>query len=74
MKYRHEIIELAAAQRIMHEMSARPGPKHDVGPPEILRYLGTLEHRTIGDMAADARRAVADDLFPRLRPHAVAAN
>ena len=69
-----EVIELAAAQRIMHEMGARPGPEHHVGPPEIVRHLGALEHRAIGDMAADARRAVADDLLPHLRPHAVAAD
>ena len=34
-----EVVELAAPQRIVHEMGARPGPQHDVGPPEVLRHL-----------------------------------
>ena len=45
-----EIVELAAAQRIMHEMGARPGPQHDVGAPEILRDILALEDRAIGDV------------------------
>ena len=71
---RDEVVELAAPQRVMHEMRARAGPEHDVGPPEILRHILALEHAAIGDMAGDARLAVADELFADFRPHAVAAD
>ena len=46
-----EVVELAAPQRIMHEVRARAGPEHDVGPPEIFRHVLALEHAAIGDMA-----------------------
>ena len=69
-----QIVEFAAPQRVMHEMRARAGPQHDVGPPQILRHLLALEHGAIGDVAGDARLAVADDAVADFRPHAVAAD
>src|SRR5437763_7022756 len=38
-----EMVELAAPQRIMNEMGARPGPEHDVGTPQALRHVVLLE-------------------------------
>ncbi len=67
-----EVVQFATAQRVVHEMAARSGPQHDVGPPKILRHLLTLEHAAIGDVAGDARFAVADDALADFRPHAVA--
>src|SRR6185369_4576271 len=68
----YEIVELAAAQRIMHEMRARAGPEDHVRPPQIGRHLVALEHTAISDMAGDARLAVADDAVADFRPHSVA--
>ena len=65
MEHGDQVVEFAAAQRIMHEMGARAGPQHHVGPPQIVRHLVALEHGAIGDVAGDARRAVADDLLAR---------
>ena len=67
-----KIVELAAAQRVMHEVAARARPQHHVGAPEIFRHLVAPEHAAIGDMAGDARLAVADDALADGRPHAVA--
>src|SRR5512139_1559636 len=74
MKHRDEIVELAAAQRVMYEMGARAGPQHDVGPPEIFRHLFALEHATVGDVAGDARLTVANHLVANFRPHSIAAD
>jgi predicted methyltransferase len=41
-------------------MAFRPGPQHDVRPPQILGHLLALEHAAIGDVAGDARLAVAE--------------
>ena len=69
-----QVVELAAPQRIMHQMGARPGPQDDVGLPEIGRHLLALEHRPVGDVAGYPRLAVADDRLADFRPHAVAAD
>ena len=74
MEHGDQVVELAAAERIVHEVRARARPQDHVGLPEILRHLVALEHRSIGDMARDQRLAVADDLLAHLRPHAVAAD
>ena len=55
-------------------MGARAGPEHDVGTPEVVGHFRALEHAAIGDVAGHTRRAVADDAFAGLRPHAVAAD
>src|SRR5438093_1790206 len=74
MKDSDQIVELAASQRIMHEMSARPRPEHDIGSPQVLRQVLFLEHGAIGDVARHPRLAVADDALADLGPHAVAAD
>ena len=74
MEHGDQIVELAAAQRIMHEMGARAGPQHHVRPPQVLGHVLALEHGAIGDVAGHARLAVADDALADLRPHAVAAD
>src|SRR5262245_64453003 len=60
---RDEVVELAAAQRVVHEMRARAGPEHDIGAPQVLRDVLALEHGTIGDVPGHARLAVADDIL-----------
>src|SRR6185312_15482921 len=67
-----EVVELAATQRIMHEVRARPGPEDDVGTPQVLRHVRLLDHAAIGDVPGHARLAVADDALADVRPHAVA--
>ena len=74
VEHRDQIVELAPAQRVMHEMGARAGPQHHVGPPQVRRHLVALEHGAIGDVAGHPRLAVADDALAHLRPHAVAAD
>src|SRR6185312_2273807 len=54
-----EIVELAAAERIMHEVRARTRPQDDVGTPQVLRHILALEHGTIGDVTGNAWLAVA---------------
>ena len=74
VKHGDQVVEFAAAQRIVHEVRARAGPQDHVRPPEVVRHLVLLEHGAVGDVARDARLAVADDLVADLRPHAVAAD
>src|ERR1700686_2960977 len=74
MKHRDQIVEFAAAQRVVYEMGARPRPQHDIRPPQIARNIGALEYGAIGDMTRHARLAVADYTLADLRPHAVAAD
>ena len=69
-----EVVERAAAQRVMHEVGFRPGPQHDVRAPQVVRHLLAPEHGAIGDMPGHPRRAVADHPAAHLRPHAVAAD
>src|SRR4029078_10803502 len=69
-----EVVELTAPQRVVHEMRARAGPEHDVGPPEIFRHILELKNAAIGDMSGNARLAVADQIFADFRQHAVAAD
>src|SRR5262245_44045909 len=66
MENRDEIVELAAPQRIMNEVSARPGPEHDVRSPEVARHLILLEDGAVGDVARHARLTVADDALTNL--------
>src|SRR5690349_18894088 len=58
----------------MHKMRARPGPQHDIGPPQVVRHLAAFENGAVGDVARDARLAVTDDALADRRPHAVAAD
>ena len=58
----------------MHEVGARAGPQHDVGPPQVFRHLLALEHGAIGDVAGHPRLVVADDALAHAGPHAVAAD
>jgi hypothetical protein len=74
VEHGNQIVELAAAQGIMHEMGARAGPQDHVGPPQVLGYVFALEHGAIGDVAGDARASVSADTVADLRPHAVAAD
>src|ERR1700687_2077743 len=58
----------------MHEVGTRAGPQHHVGTPEVFWNVFALEYGTVGDMAGDARLAVADNAIADARPHAVAAD
>src|SRR5262245_40310588 len=71
MENRDQVVQLATAQRIVHEMSTRTGPQHNVGTPEVPGDLLALEHGTIGNVAGHARLAVTDHTLPNLRPHAI---
>src|SRR5438309_10656736 len=71
MEDRDEVVELAATQRIVHEVGARARPYDHVLAPKIRRHVRALEHPAIGDVAGDAGRPVADDLLANARPHAV---
>ena len=72
VEYGDEVVDFAAAHRIVHEMRARTGPQDHVRVPQIVRHLVAAQHRPIGDMPGDARLAVADDPLADFRPHAVA--
>ena len=72
MEYRDQVEQLAAAQRIMHQMRLGPGPEHDIILELARRHLAGRQHGAIGDMARDARLAVVDDPGADLRPQAVA--
>src|SRR5262249_51380016 len=69
-----QVVDLAAAQRVVDEVGARTSPQDHVRAPEILRHLLAREHGTIGDVAGYQRLAVADNLVAHLGPHAVAAD
>src|SRR5262249_21354712 len=74
VEHGNEVVDLAAAQRVMDEVGTRTSPQDHVRAPEILRHLRAREHGTMGDVARYQRLAVADDLVAYLRPHAVAAD
>src|SRR5215813_12845711 len=69
-----QVVNLAAAQRVVDEVGARTSPQDHIRAPEILRHLLAREHRAISDVARYQRLAVADHLVAHLRPHAVAAD
>ena len=71
VEYGDEVVDFAAAHRIVHEMRARAGPQDHVRMPEIVRHLVAAQHRAIGDVTRDAGFAVADNTLANLRPHAV---
>ena len=69
-----EVEHFPARQRIMHEMAFRAGPQRGRVPAQVLRHLLGRDHRTIGRMAGNPRRAVADDLLADVRPQPVGAD
>ena len=66
-----EIEDLPALQGIMHDMAFGPGPERRRIPAQILGHLLGRDHRAIGGMAGDHRRAVTDHLRPDVRPETV---
>ena len=63
MKHGDEIVELAGAQRIQHEMHLLAGPERHVAPAILFRNFHRGQYRAIGDMAGRLRLAVADHEF-----------
>src|SRR5262245_56510179 len=46
VEYGHQVVDLAAAQRVVDEVRARTSPQDHVRAPEILRHLLAREHGT----------------------------
>ena len=74
VEHDHEIEQLAAAQRVVHQMGLLAAPDDHLRQAVFLRPVGGRQHRAIGDVAGDDRLAVADDLLAHGRPQAVAAD
>ena len=69
-----EVEQLAAAQRIMHQMGLLAAPDDHLRQAVFLRPFGGRQHGAIGDVAGHHRLAVADDLFAHRGPQPVAAD
>src|SRR5262245_7040314 len=74
MEHGDQIVELATAQRIDHEMHLLAGPERHRPAPQRLWHLGGRQHRPIGDMARHLRLAVADHDLADGRPQSVGAD
>ena len=68
MEYGHEIVELAAAHRILDEMGLLARPDDHRPFAEILGHFARRQNSAIGDVSGDIRLAVTDDLLANGRP------
>ena len=69
-----EVEHLPARQRVMHDVAFRPGPQRRRVPAQIFRHLLGRDHRAVGGVARDPRRAVGGDRFADIRPQPVGAD
>ena len=69
----HQIVLLAAAQRIMHQVAVRTRPQHRRVNAQIVRHIGGVDHRAIDYMAGHPRR-IAQQALAYNRLTAVAAD
>ena len=69
-----EIVEVAAAQRIDHQMHLLAGPEGHRPAAQMLRHLLRRQDRAVGDVAGDLWLAVTDDELPDRGPQPVGAD
>ena len=74
MEHDDEVEQLAAAQRVVHQMGLLAAPDDHLGQAVFLRPLVRRQHGAIGDVAGNHRLAVADDLLAHRGPQPVAAD
>ena len=58
----HQVVLFAAAQRIMHQMTMRPGPQYRRVNTQVFRHVGGLDHRAVHHVAGDPRRIAEQTL------------
>ncbi len=58
-----EVEHLPPRERVVDQMTVRPGPQGRGIPAQIFRHLLGRNHRPIGGMAGNARLAVGDHLL-----------
>jgi hypothetical protein len=74
MEHHDQVEQLAAAQRIVHQVGLLAAPDDHLRQAVFLRPFVGRQHGAVGDVPGDDRLAVADDLFAHGRPQAVAAD
>ena len=68
-----QVVLLAVAQRVVHQVAVRAGPDHRCVPAQVGRHVGRRHHRAVHHMARHARR-IAQQRGAHHRLHAVAAD
>jgi hypothetical protein len=72
-EHRDLVVELAAADRVLHEMHVGADPHDDVVEPGMLRHLLGGDGAAVGDIAVAHRHVLGDALAHR-RPQPVSAD
>ena len=67
----HQVEELPAAQRVMHDVRVVPGPERRRRQAQLLRHFVDLQHRAVAHVPGGGRQRVADDLLADHRAAAV---
>ncbi len=74
MEHRDDVEQFAVAQRVVHQVVARPRPQCRRVPAQFLGEFGDRQHRAIGDMPRYARLLRTEQRRAHPRPQPVGAD